>query len=370
MKIAILYNTSDYLLRFRTELILSLQSSGVEVIAITPRDEATVRFESLGVRWLEWRLDGQSINPFNDFLSILDLRRILADEQPDAIINFTIKPVLYGSLVAGLLGVSRVVSMITGMGAIFLPGGIKRRLLLSFIKILYKFSMKQNHYVFFQNDEDLDYFVSHGLLVRDKAMRINGSGVNLTLFRPQPNKVVPGTFLLISRMIREKGIREFVQAARLLKVRYPEACFILVGPIDHNPGAITREEIASWEREGIVRYDGVQSDIRTVLAEAEVYVLPTYYLEGVPRSILEALAMAKPVITTDWRGCRETVSHGINGFLVPPMEVLALANAMERFLINPTLSIPFGLASRQLAENKFDVVSVNAQVVKALVMPL
>lgn len=204
---------------------------------------------------------------------------------------------------------------------------------------------------------------------RDKAIRINGSGVNLKLFTPQPNKVIRNTFLLISRMIREKGVYEFVQAARLLKVRYPEACFILVGPIDNNPGAITREEIAAWEQEGVVRYEGVQSDIRTLLAKAEVYVLPTYYLEGVPRSILEALAMAKPVITTDWRGCRETVSHGINGFLIPPMDVLALANAMENFLIDSTLSIPFGLSSRQLAEYKFDVVSVNAQVIKALVLP-
>lgn len=174
MKIAILYNTSDYLIRFRTELILTLQSSGVEVIAITPRDEATSRFESLGVRWLEWRLDGQSINPFNDFASILDLRRILADEQPDAIINFTIKPVLYGSLVAGFLGVPRVVSMITGMGAIFLPGGIKKSLLLFFVKMLYRFSMKQNHYVFFQNDEDLDYFEKEGLWIEIRQYVLTG----------------------------------------------------------------------------------------------------------------------------------------------------------------------------------------------------
>lgn len=366
MKIAILYNTSDYLLRFRAELIRSLQASGAEVIAITPRDDATSRLKPLDVRWCEWKLEGQALNPFKDLASILDLRRILAEERPDAILNFTIKPVLYGSLVAGWLGIPRVVSMITGMGAIFLPGGVKKRLLLRAVKMVYRIAMRRNHSVLFQNDEDLDYFVAQRFLTRSKAVRINGSGVNLTQFTPRPGEKIPGSFLLISRMIREKGIHEFVQAARSIKARHPGARFTLVGPIDNNPGAITREEITAWEQEGIVHYAGVQADVRPFLAQTEVYVLPTYYLEGIPRSILEALAMAKPVITTDWRGCRDTVVSGRNGFLVPPQDARALEQAMAHFLEDPHLAERFGESSRALAETKFDVTTVNAQVIEAL----
>lgn len=370
MKIAILYNTSDYLLRFRSELMESLQRAGHEVLAITPRDEATPRLDALGVRWREWHLAGQALNPLKDLAAILDLRRILAEERPDAVLNFTIKPVLYGSLVARSVGVPRIVSMITGMGSLFLPGSWKKRLLLAVVKKVYRAAMRSNHRVLFQNDDDLAYFLAEQFLTPDKALRINGSGVNLSRFPCQPGQAVPGSFLLISRMIREKGIHEFIAAARQIKSQYPHARFVLVGPIDNNPGAITREDIAAWEHEGVVTYMGVQADVRPFLAAAEVYVLPTYYLEGVPRSILEALSMGKPVITTDWRGCRDTVESGVNGFLVPPQDQQALTTAMRQFLEDPSRSAAMGRASRALAETKFNVEVVNDTVVRALVDPL
>ncbi len=366
MKIAILYNTSDYLLRFRTELIQSLQGAGYEVIAITPRDVSTPRLDALSVRWREWKLEGQALNPLKDLAAIVDLRRTLAEERPDAILNFTIKPVLYGSLVGGWLGVPRVVSMITGMGSIFLPAGLKRRILLQGIHLAYKMAMYRNHKVLFQNDEDLAYFVKNRFLPAEKTLRINGSGVNLKYFARRPGEVVQGSFLLISRMIKEKGIYEFVNAARQLKARFPHARFTLVGPIDNNPGAITREEISKWEQEGIVEYAAVQTDVRPFIARAEVYVLPTYYLEGVPRSILEALAMGKPVITTDWRGCRDTVIRNVNGYLVPPQNAELLTLAMARYLEDTSLSTRHGDASRQLAEEKFNVTTVNSHVINAL----
>lgn len=366
MKIVILYNTSDYLLRFRTELIQSLQATGCEVIAITPRDLATPRLDALSVRWREWALEGQALNPFKDLAAIVDLRQILAEERPDTILNFTIKPVLYGSLVGGWLGVPRVVSMITGMGSIFLPGGFKKRMLLRVVHLVYRMAMNRNHKVLFQNDEDLAYFVQNRFLPAEKTLRINGSGVNLDLFARRPGEVVQGSFLLISRMIKEKGIHEFVKAARKIKAWFPHARFTLVGPIDNNPGAITREQIEGWEQEGIVEYAGVQVDVRPFLARTEVYVLPTYYLEGIPRSILEALAMGKPVITTDWRGCRETVTRDVNGYLVPPQDAEALAHAMARYLEDPALSTRHGDASRQLAEEKFNVTTVNSLVISAL----
>ena len=366
MKVAILYNTSDYLLRFRTELIAALQEKGIEVVAITPRDETTFRLAELGVKWREWRLEGQSINPVSDLKSILHLHQILKDERPDAVLNFTIKPVLYGSLVAGWLKIPRVVSMITGMGSVFLVGGIKRRLLLAVVKVIYRAAMRKNDAVLFQNDEDMQYFLNSSFVNFDVCHRINGSGVNLQKFSGDVSKVQKGSFLLISRMIKEKGIFEFVDAAREVKKIYPHARFTLLGPIDNNPGAITREDIAAWEAEGLIDYVGLQTDVRPFLDKAEVYVLPTYYLEGVPRTLLEALSMGKPIITSDWRGCRDTVTPDVNGFLVPPTDTKALTRAMLRFLDKRELSSRMGTASRQIAIEKFDVHQVNAKVISVL----
>lgn len=366
MKIAIIYNTSDYLLRFRTELIEMVQTAGHEVIAVTPRDEATPRLGLINVRWCHWKLEGQSLNPFKDLVSIFSLHRILSSEKPDVVLNFTIKPVLYGSLVAHWVGCQKIISMITGMGSIFLPGGMRKRVLLGVVHMIYRIAMKPNHRVIFQNDDDMGYFLAYNLVKKDQALRINGSGVNLQVFAPKPGEVKRGSFLLISRMIKEKGIYDFVEAARALKLRFPFSSFVLIGPIDNNPGAITREEISDWEQEGIISYLGIQADIRSFLATCEVYVLPTYYLEGIPRSILEALSMGKPVVTTDWRGCRDTVSNGINGFLVPPHDVVKLTEAMARFLEDQSLSAGFGVASRRLAEQRFNVMDINSVVIQSM----
>lgn len=366
MKVAILYNTTDYLIRFRAELIKSIQGCDCEVIAITPEDHMSDHLEFLGVRWCEWKLAGQSLNPLKDLASIYYLFQILKKERPDVIINFTVKPVLYGSLVASFLQPIRIVSMITGMGSLFLPGGAKKRFFIKGVHLLYRLAMKRNHRVLFQNDEDMTYFLNHDFISVEQAVRINGSGVNLEVFSPRPQEVCQGRFLLVSRMIKEKGIYDFVEAARMVKTEFPNASFVLVGPIDNNPSAITLEEIKAWEKEGIIRYEGRQSDVRPSLARSEVYVLPSYYLEGVPRSILEALSMGKPVITTNWRGCRDTVEEGVNGFLVPPRDARKLKDAMCYFLKDPTLSVTFGEASRQLAKERFDVKYVNARVMQSM----
>ena len=367
MKVAILYNTSDYLVRFRTELMLSLRAAGSEVVAITPRDHATLGLAALDVRWREWQLEGKALNPFSDLVAVLRLRRILADERPDAILSFTIKPVLYGSILAPWLGVRTVVSMITGMGSMYLGDSLRKRALLPIIDQAYRIALRSNYRVLFQNDEDVSWFVAKKLLSANKVVRTNGSGVNLSKFVLRKGEVVKGSFLLVARMIEAKGVRDFAAAARIVKKGFPDAIFTLLGPVEHgDSGSIHQEEIAAWEQEGIIEYVGEQPDVRPFLARTEVYVLPSYYFEGVPRSILEALAMGKPIVTTDWRGCRDTVEPGVNGFLVPPRNPIALASAMERFLKDRTLSPSMGLASRRMAEEKFDVASVNRTVLEAL----
>ena len=344
----------------------SLQAAGWKVVAITPRDQSTSRLAAMDVRWCEWRMEGNSVNPLSDLGAVLQLRRILREERPDAVLNFTIKPVLYASILARLLGVRSVVSMITGMGSMFLADSLRKRALRPLILGAYWVALRSNHRVLFQNDEDLSYFVGNGLLSRENAVRTNGSGVNLLEFKCGGDAAQKGSFLLIARMIEAKGVREFAAAARTLKGRFPNAKFTVVGPIAEDSGAISRSEIAGWEHEGIIEYVGEQPDVRPFLAKAEVYVLPSYYFEGVPRSILEALAMGKPIITTDWRGCRDTVDPGVNGFLVPPRDVEALAVAMGRFLEDPALSPPLGAASRRMAEAKFDVTIVNREVMEAV----
>lgn len=366
MKIAILYNTSEYLVRFRTELMQALIEAGNEVVAITPRDRSSELLLELGVRWREWKLNATSLHPIHDLRSIRELRRILKEEKPCTVMAFTIKPVLYGSLVARWLGVPRIVSMIAGMGSMFGADEGWKRALVPLVNIGYRWAMRCNQRVLFQNDEDMNLFIDKRFIRPDQAERINGSGVNLDQFVPVERPFRKGSFLLVARMLESKGVRQFCEAAGVLKIRFPEARFLLVGPIGEGSGAISAREIADWEAQGIIEYLGEQADVRPVLASTEVFVLPTFYFEGVPRSILEALAMGKPIITTDWRGCRDTVVPGVNGFLVPPRDPVALASAMSRFLEEPALSAPFGEASRRIAEKKFDVAVVNGIVLRAL----
>jgi len=231
---------------------------------------------------------------------------------------------------------------------------------------LYRRALRQNRSVFFQNPDDLDQFDRLRLLrSRSQAVLVNGSGVDLDHFRPLPPVVNPPVFLLMARLYREKGIREFVAAARLVKERYPQTRFCLVGSIDSNPSAILPVELEAWKAEGVIEHTPWVDDVRPFLAACSVYVLPSYR-EGTPRTVLEAMAVARPTITTDAPGCRETVVDGENGFLVPVKDAQAVAQAMERFILNPELIGRMGRCARTIAEQKYDVHDVNRIMVKVM----
>jgi glycosyltransferase involved in cell wall biosynthesis len=221
--------------------------------------------------------------------------------------------------------------------------------------------------VFFQNPDDERYFVRSGMVSgRQRRVRINGSGVDLARFAAAPLPDGPVTFLLIARLIREKGIIEYVEAARLVKARHPGVRVQLLGSLDSNPTAIAAAEVDSWHKAGLIEYLGAVEDVRPILRQAHVSVLPSFYGEGVPRSLIEALSMGRAIVTTDMPGCRETVDRGRNGILVPPRDVGALADAMIRLVESPHELKAMAMAGRAVAEERFDVREVNRVILEAM----
>jgi glycosyltransferase involved in cell wall biosynthesis len=286
------------------------------------------------------------------------------------LLTFTVKPVVYGSLAGALARIPRRFAFITGLGHAFIADGVKASLLNAAVSRMYRASLRLNEAVFFQNQDDVGEFRRLNILSkRGRVVMVSGSGVDLSAFSVAPLPDGPPVFLLAGRLLREKGVLEFVEAAGLLRARYPEVRFQLLGPIDSNPSSVTRRQLDDWHSRGDVAYLGETFDVRPYLASASVFVLPSYR-EGTPRGTLEAMAMGRPIVTTDVPGCRETVREGENGFLVPARDARALAVGMERFLTDPALISQMGHASRQLVERKFDAVNVTRAIFHALDLAL
>ncbi len=366
--VLIIASLTESLVRFRRELIQALLAAGCRVTAFAPNihEPSVADLKDMGVDFQTYPLHRASLNPVQDFKTVLTLRRMIKAMKPDIVFTYTIKPVIYGSMAAWLAGVPQSYAMISGLGYAFGTATSKQRLVAQVVSQLYRQSLRANKAVLFQNPDDLNEFVARGILPREKTVLINGSGVELQRFAPVPIPTEPVSFLLIARLIAEKGVQDYVQAAKLLHARYPKAQFHLVGPYDPSPLAIKPDEVEAWVNEGYILYHGETNDVRPYIAQASVYVLPSYYREGTPRSVLEAMSMGRPIITTDTPGCRETVINGINGILIPPRDHMALADAMERFLIDPELIAPMGQQSRELAISKYDVHRVNGVILRTM----
>jgi glycosyltransferase involved in cell wall biosynthesis len=279
------------------------------------------------------------------------------------VLSYTIKPVIYGTLAAWLAGVPHRFALITGLGYAFQGCGQRSRLQ-ALVQRLYGLALARAQRVFFQNHDDLALFQERGILnPHTQVCVVNGSGVDLDSFavRPLPAAALAGSvrFLFIGRLLGDKGVREYAQAARLLKRSHPQVQCALVGWVDSNPNAITQAELDGWIADGSIEFLGRLADVRPAIEACSVYVLPSYR-EGTPRTVLEAMAMGRPIVTTDAPGCRETVIDGENGFLVPVQDAVALAQAMARFIDEPALQTSMGIRSRLIAEVKYDVHKVNA----------
>ena len=370
----IVVNTLFTVTNFRSELVASLQSKGYRVFVLCPNycslsfeDEGVEnQLNEMGVEYVPISLSRSGIDVFAELRLVRQLFRAFRFYRPYAVLSYTIKPVIYASLAAKLAGVPKISSNITGLGYVFTDKSLKAKVIKGIVKLLYRAALGVNTVVFFQNKDDLKVFAESKMVDSKNAVLLNGSGVNLTFFKFNPDKPVRiggrTKVLFVGRLLKDKGIRELLDAAYLLRSENIE--IILVGGIDDNPNCVDITSVNKAVSDGVVRYEGSVPDVRDLLEEADVFVLPSYR-EGTPRSTLEALASGLPIVTTDVPGCRETVIDGYNGFLVEPYSHEALASKILELHQNPNLFHDMRLRSRELAENKFDVNSINERIVNA-----
>lgn len=369
-KIVISINTAWNIYNFRRGLVSALVERGYEVVAMAPEDEYVERLRSLGCRFVRLPMDKNGTHPGRDLLLLARYASLLRAERPMAYLGYTVKPNVYGSMAAHMLGIP-VINNIAGLGTAF----IRQGLLMHIVRRLYRQALSRSHRVFFQNEDDRQLFIGSGLVDSRRTDRLPGSGVNLAHYHPsiavhageadeQGRHRQPSSdsrpdgrisFLLVARMLRDKGIEEFVQAARIIRQRVPQAQFRLLGAIDTaNPNSIPASRIRAWEAEGLVSYLGKCDDVRPHLREADCVVLPSFS-EGLPRCLLEAAAMERPIITTDAAGCRDVVEHGVNGFLCRARDGADLAGRMMDMLELPRQRrIEMGCAGRRKIAAEFD----------------
>lgn len=369
MRIAIIGNQGFSMLNFRGALIEELASRGHVVYALVPKldHKTSVAIHRFGAEPVEIQLDRTGTNPIADFATVLYLRRVFAELKPDIVLGYAAKPSIYGTLAAWLARVPSRFAMIEGLGYIFIGQageGLAKKALRKLVVELFRVALRRADKVFFLNPDDISDFTALGIVEPHQPINIGGIGVDLNIWKPAAPVLNPITFIFIGRLLRDKGVLDFVRAARQVKYAHPATRFLLVGGIDENPESISRTDVESWVSEGLVEWPG-HVPVQNWLAQSSVFVLPSYR-EGVPRSTQEAMAMCRPVITTDVPGCRETVIHGENGFLVPPRDPQALAAAMQKFIDSPHRIVEMGTRSRELAEQKYDVRKVNSVMIEAM----
>ena len=366
MKIAILVCYNPTLINFRLDMMQEMIRLGHQVVAIGNESDDKWRktLQPYGIEYRFIRMQRNGLNPVWDFSSFVQLVKLLKKEKPDRIFTSQAKMVLYGGLAAYCLGIREVYPMIAGLGSIFLSSGWKGGILKTILISGYRLSLRKSPSVFFQNQDDASFFIKNKIVPSDKIVFLSGSGVNLDRFTKQPFPKHFG-FLCVCRIIRDKGVLEYLSACRMVKKQYPDVRCLLVGPFDSNPSALKPGELQPYIDDGSIEYFGEQADVRPYLAQCSVFVLPSYR-EGTPKSVLEAMSCGKAIITTDAPGCRETVIDGKNGFLVPVKDDKAVAEKMLFLYRNPDVCEQMGNASRQIAEQRFDVRLVNQIILQTM----
>lgn len=349
-KIAFVGNSALTMLNFRLGVMTEL-SKTYDVTMITPQDCDVAILASKGIHFIPIDVDAKGINPFKDLRLARTLNRIYRHEHFDFVFHYTIKPIIYGSFVAGRADIP-FISIVTGLGYSF----IRRNWLFHLSRLMHKWALKKAKSVWFLNQDDRRSFVRWNIVPEDRTHVIHGEGVNTSFFAPMPKKDKLFRFLYCGRMLLSKGVGLYVEVAKQLKKDYPSVEFQLLGPIDApNPDAVTPREIEDWIQEGTVTYLGVTKDVRPYLQACSCLVLPSYYMEGVPRSLMEAASMARPIITTDSVGCKEVVQDGVNGFLCIKQNVDSLYQTMRKMLsLNANELKEMGANGRKLMLAKFD----------------
>lgn len=362
-RIVIIGALAESLVNFRGDLIRSLVAAGHDVVAMAGHpdgDDVATRIEALGARFRSYPVQRNGMDPRRDFATLLSLRAAFVEINPDVVLAYTIKPVIWGALALRTLrSKARFFALITGLGLAFQPGGVKQSALTNLVTCLYRWALVRAEKVVFQNQDNRQLFADRRIVALERCKTVSGSGVNVAHFEAADLPAGNAVFLVIARLLGDKGLREFAQAAHIVRKRHPEAVFNLVGPPDPSPDGISLAEVESWRLSGAVNYLGASNDVRPFIGACHVYVLPSYH-EGMPRTVLEAMSMGRPVLTTDVPGCRETVVAGENGYLVPKQNSRDLAERMIWFIEHREQWQGMGQASRLLAEERFDVHKINA----------
>jgi glycosyltransferase involved in cell wall biosynthesis len=353
-KILLFANTDWYLYNFRLSLATKLREQRNEVVLLSPPGDFQKHMQADGFQWISFPFSRQGVNPFRELSTLWRLIQIYHTEKPDIVHHFTIKPVIYGSLAAHVLGIKSIINSITGLGHLFIDTEPITQILRGFAKILYRVSLR-NTQVIFENPEDQNTFIKYRLLQPEQTHLILGTGVDVEKFQPSPHNHDQPLVLFASRLLITKGILDFVEAAGRLKQKGLKARFAIAGtPDPGNPASILPEQLNAWERSGLVEVWGWQSDMPVALSKASIFCLPSYR-EGVPNALLEASACGLPIVTTNVPGCRDVVTHNVNGFVVSPRKPQALADAIETLLNDPYLRDKMGGAGRKIALENFSL---------------
>ena len=354
--ILIIYNAAHHVLLFKSELIESLKKNGYSVVVLASKDIYTEKLKNIVDEFHEINLNSSGLNPISDTLLIINILNLIKKIYPICILNFTIKPVIYGTFAGKILGIP-VINTITGLGTAFMSSGLTNKI----VKTLYRLVLKFSHLVFFQNPDDRNFFIKLKIINKSNVKLISGSGVDLEKFKL--NKEINSDIikiLFVGRIIADKGIYELIEAARIIKNKYPNVSFSLMGMLGvNNRTSISKTEIDNWVSDGLIEYIPFQEDIRPILSDSNLVVLPSYR-EGTPKTLIEAASMSKPLVATNVPGCREVVVDGLNGFLCKVKNPISLANSIKKYIeMNNDSKVRMGLMSRKIAEEKFDIIKVN-----------
>ena len=358
MKVLLFANTEWYLFNFRLSLFEALRDNGHEVLLVSPPGSYGQQLVNQGFRWIPAPMDRMSLNPLREVRLLLWLIRLVKRERVDLVHGFTVKCAVYGSLAARLSGGKARVGAVAGLGYVFASNDVKARLLRPIVRLMLRLSLggKRSRLIL-QNPDDVRLFEQFGLVAGDAVRLIRGSGVDLARFKPRDGVREDGPFRVVlpARLLWDKGVGELVEAARLLQSRGRSVEVLLAGkPDSGNPAAVPESDLVGWQDDGVVRWLGQVDDTPALFQSVDAVALPTYYREGLPKSLIEAAACALPLITTDMPGCREVVTHEVDGLIVPIRDPQALADAICRLMDNPALCKRLGDAARSKAVVEFD----------------
>ena len=364
-KFLIISPQTKNIINFRLDLMKDIIKKGYEVVAIIPEDESREVFKKNNIKTRILEMDKNSTSITKNISYYKELKKIIKEEKPDKVFSYTIKPVIFGSIAAHKAGVKDIYSLVCGLGYVYSEDDAKHKVLQAICDKAYKYALRFNKKVIFQNQDDIDDFIKRKNIKKDKCELVNGSGVNLEKFKRNklPKEI---SFLMVSRILKGKGVMEYFEAAKIVKEKHPEAKFTYVGQLDEGQSAIKYEDLKPYIDNKIVEYVPYTTHVEKYYEKCSIFVLPSYYREGIPRTLIEATATGRPIVTTDTPGCRETITNKKNGLLVEPRSVNDLAEKMEWLIKNKQKLQRMGDESYKKCKKRFTIERINEDMMKIM----